>query len=370
MSDSITYVGLDVHKQNINVAMLLPERRNAISWQVASEPSALRGMVRRIGTTAPGEVRACYEAGPCGYALQRYLHKTTDIVCEVVAPSLIPRKPGDRVKTDRRDALKLAELLKAGLLTEVHGPSEEQEWVRDLTRAREDAKQDQLRSRHRLGKFLLRHDIRFTGCRAWSHTYMEKLGKLRFDNVAAQAVLDDYLLAVNQLSERVAELDARLAEVAAADSRHEIVERLMCFRGVALVSAMTIVAEIHDFSRFQSPRQLMAYLGLVPSEFSSGGRQSRGPITKTGNTHVRRTLVEAAWHYRHPPRVGVGLRQRRRGQPGSVIALADKAQKRIHRRYKRLSERMSRNKAITAAARELVGFIWAAARMETENVAA
>ena len=370
MKDSITYVGLDVHKQSINVAMLLPGRSDAVSWQVENEESSVRRMVGRIRKQTEGEVRCCYEAGPCGYALQRHLHRTTDLVCEIVAPALIPRKPGERVKTDRRDALKLAELLRAGLLTEVHSPSEEQQWIRDLTRAREDAVQDQLRARHRLSKFLLRHDMRVSDCRAWSRLYIEKLGKLRFDNAAAQAVLDDYLLAVNQVAERVAELETRIAEVAASDPRRDVVERLMCLRGLGLVSAMTIVAEIHDFSRFNSPRQLMAYLGLVPSEYSSGGKQSRGPITKTGNNHVRRVLVEAAWHYRHPPRVGVGLRRRRRGQPGAVVSLADKAQRRIHQRYRRLSGRMSRNKAITAAARELTGFIWAVACMNTQRVAA
>ncbi len=364
MRDAITWVGLDVHKASINVAMFAPNAPKAVQWQVANECQAVRRMVRKIARASAGEVRVCYEAGPCGYVLQRQLHEHEEIVCEVIAPSLIPAKVGDRVKTDRRDALKLAELFRAGLLTEVHAPSEDEEWVRDLCRAREDAKQDLQRCRHRLSKFFLRHGIRFDECRPWSRRYMDKVRQLRLDNPSAQAVLDDYILGVSQHDERVLELERRMSEVAQSEPYGERVSALMCFRGIAVITAMTIVAEIHDFRRFKSPRQLMAYLGLVPSEYSSGGSQNRGAITKTGNTHVRRVLVEAAWHYRHPPRVGVTLRKRREGQPGAVIALADKAQRRLHQRYRRLSERKPKNKAVVAVARELAGFVWAAMHSE------
>jgi len=369
MTEGITWVGLDVHKANINVAMFGPLTPRAVQWQIANEPQAIRRMAKKFARIGGGEIRVCYEAGPCGYVLQRQLNSYEDIVCEVIAPSLIPAKAGDRVKTDRRDALKLAELFRAGLLTEVHAPSEDDEWVRDLCRAREDAKQDLLRCRHRLSKFFLRHGIRFDGCRPWSRRYMDHARKLKLENATAQSVLDDYLLAVSQHDERVLELERRMSDLADGDCYRERASKLMCFRGIAVVTAMTIVAEIHDFSRFKSPRQLMAYLGVIPSECSSGGKENRGAITKTGNSHVRRVLVEAAWHYRHPPRVGVKLRKRREGQPGAVIAVADKAQRRIHRRYLRLSEKKPRNKATVACARELVGFIWAVMQPESQAAA-
>lgn len=362
---SITYVGLDAHKKSINVAMLLPGRRQPVEWQVAHEAAAVRRMVRRVEREGTGELRFCYEAGPCGYALQRRIERESKrAACAVVAPSLIPVKPGERIKTDRRDARKLAEMHRAELLTEVQPPTLEDEATRDLCRCREDAKEDLLRARHRLGKLLLRRGIVYAaGKKAWTSAHRAWLQTLRFDLPEDQAVFDDYLLAIEQVEERVKGLDEQVAKVADKPQYKEAVGRLRCFRGIDVITAMSLVAELHRFSRFASPRGLMAYLGLVPSEHSSSDKTHRGGITKTGNRHVRRLLVETTWHYRHRPGVGKALRERRAGQPTHVIAIADKAQQRIHRRYQRLTERgKPPNKAVIAAARELVGFIWAALR--------
>ena len=362
MSESITYVGMDVHKQSVNVAVLFPGKERAVEWQVANEPAALRRMVRKVVREGAGEVRFCYEAGVCGYSLQRQIEAAGKAVsCVVVAPSLIPRKPGERIKTDRRDARKLAELLRAGLLTEVCPPTPEDEAVRDLVRAREDAKQDLTRCRHRLGKLLLRRGLVFTaGKRAWTEAHRRWLRSLSFEHAADQAVFDDSLLAIEQLEERLGMFDSRLAGIAQLEPYSKPVGWLRCFRGIDTVTAVSLIAELYDFRRFDSPRALMAYLGLVPSEFSSANSTHRGGITKTGNSHVRRLLVEASWHYRHRPSIR-SLRKRREGQPAAVIAIADRAQQRLNQRYRRLSERrMATPKIVVAVARELAGFLWAA----------
>jgi len=361
LNQGITFVGLDAHKQSISVAMLLPDREAAIEWELVNEAAAVRRMVRKVEREAPGEVRFCYEAGPCGYALQRQITEAGEASCMVVAPSLIPVKPGDRIKTDRRDARKLAELFRAGLLTEVQPPSESDEAVRDLCRAREDATEDLLRCRHRLVKMLLRRGLVYTGGkRSWSGGHRRWLKQLRFDNPVDQAVLDDYLLAIEQVEERLKGLGEKLEQVSRQAPYAEAVGVLRCFRGIDTVTAMTIVAELHGFGRFTSPRGLMAFLGLVPSEHSSSTRTKRGSITKAGNSHVRRVLVEAAWNYRHRPGTA-SLKKRRQGQPAEVIALADRAMQRLHRRFSRMTNAgMPRPKVAVAVARELVGFIWAA----------
>lgn len=357
----ITFVGLDAHKRAINVAMLLPGEEKPIEWQSLNETAALKRMLRRIEREAPGEVRICYEAGPCGYALQRQITAGSQASCMVVAPSLIPVKSGDRVKTDRRDARKLAFLMRAGMLTEVQPPTEADEAARDLCRAREDAREDLLRCRHRLNKFLLRRGIVFTaGKRPWTMAHRQWLHRLRFDDSCDQAVFSDYLLAIEQLEQRLQGFVARLELLAQHESYREPVAALRCFRGIDTITAVSIVAELHSFARFASPRKLMAFLGLVPSEHSSGQRRRLGAITKTGNSHVRRLLIEAAWSYRHRPRVGT-LARRRKGQSPRVIAIADRAMHRLHRRYERMTMRgMPSQKATTAIARELVGFLWAA----------
>lgn len=309
---------------------------------------------------APGEVRAAYEAGPCGYALKRTLDKL-GIGCQVVAPSLIPVKPGERIKTDRRDARNLAGLLKAGLLTVVHPPNEADEALRDLMRAREDAKKDLLSARHRLSKMLLRYGLRFTETKNWTLKHRAWLKRLLLKERHAQQVFDNYLFAIEQIEERLKMLDSAIEEAAAEEAYAEQVGWLRCLRGVDTVTAMTILAELHDFRRFTKPSDLMAYLGLTPSEHSSGSRVKRGAITKAGNSHVRRVLIEAAWNYRHRPAVSALLRRRRAGQPLAVLAIADRAQQRLYKRYYRLKEgyRKPHNVVAVAVARELVGFIWA-----------
>ena len=366
--DGITFVGMDAHKKAINVAMLLPGTKQPVEWQVANEPAAIRRLAKKLVREAPDEVRCCYEAGPCGYALQRELEAAGGVVCEVVAPSLIPVKPGDRIKTDRKDARKLAEMQRGDLLTVVHPPTTDEESVRDLCRCREDAQEDLTRARQRMGKFLLRRGLIFTvGKKAWGKLHRQWLRGLAFDHVADQAVFGDYLLAIEQLEERVLTLAGKLTEAAARDPYREPVGWLRCFRGIDTVTAITLVAELHDFRRFRSARELMAYLGLVPSEYSSGESRHRGSITKAGNRHARRVLVETAWHYRHRAKSGETLRRRREGQPARVIALADRAQERLCRRYRHVVERGKPTpKVVVAIARELVGFLWGALQAPAE----
>jgi len=256
----------------------------------------------------------------------------------------------------------MRKLLRAGLLTPVHAPTPEQEAVRDLCRAREAAKGDEKRVKHRLSKFMLRRGLRWTlGRKMWTRAHLEWLRGRRLEHAADQATLDDHLLALEQLTSRLEALDAKLAAWAREVPWAEPVGWLRCFRGIDTLTALSVVTELHDWRRFDTPRALMAYLGLVPSEHSSGSKERRGAITRAGNGRLRRLLIEAAWHSRHRPAVGFRLRERRRGQPPSVIAIADRAQHRLHARYQRLQARgKPHNKVVTAVARELVGFLWAA----------
>ena len=360
MRERTTYVGLDVHQKDIVVAFLAPESELS-EWKLPNEPKAVRRLARRLRREAVGDLSCVYEAGPCGYTLQRQLEKE-GVVADVVAPSLIPVKPGERIKTDRRDARKLATAARAQMLTVVRPPSECEEAVRDLCRCREDAREDLTRSRHRLSKMLLRRGFVYRVGRNWTQGHRRWLRSLQFEHRATRLVFEDYLTAVEQGEERIRTLESHLEEIAQEPAYREPVGWLRCFRGIDTVSAMTIVAELHDFRRFEDPRRLMSYLGLVPSEHSSGERTRRGAITKSGNSHVRRVLVEAAWHYRHRPAVGVRLRRRREGQPREIIAIADRAQRRLHRRFHRLvlGSGKPSQKAVVAIARELVGFLWAA----------
>jgi transposase len=354
-----TYVGVDAHKKDLFIAMLIGDQTTPVSWTVPNEPNAVRRLVRRLERDAPGPVRVCYEAGPCGYALQRQM-ATPRVSCQVIAPALIPRKPGERIKTNRRDARKLAELLRAGLLTEVRPPTAAEEAVRDLCRARDDAREDFQRCHHRLGKLLLRRGLHYSG-RNWTQAHRRWIDSLEWAQPAERVVVDDYLLAIDHLEARLIELDTRLTEIAHTEPYRDPVGWLRCFRGIDTLTAIMILAELHDFRRFQTPRALMAYVGLVPGEDSSGEKQRRGRITRTGNALVRRLLVETAWHYQHRPGVGVALRRRRKGQPGRVIAIADKAQQRLCRRFRRLAEQHKpAPKVAVAIARELAGFLWAA----------
>jgi transposase len=368
MEKGITYVGMDVHKKTINVAMLRPGEDTPEEWRFNNDRRGLRRFARKVRREAEGEVRCCYEAGPCGYVVQRVLGEE-GFECVVVAPSLIPVKPGERVKTDRRDAKKLAELFRGGMLTEVCPPTPEEEAVRDLCRCREQAKKDLTRSRHRLTKMLLRRGLIYGEGKAWTQKHRAWLRSIRFEHMGEQATFDDYLLGIEQLEERVKVLGAKVEEVAQSEAYREHVGWLRCFRGIDTVTAMTILAELHGVRRFGSPYKLMSYLGLVPSERSSGETARRGGITKAGNSHVRRVLTEAAWQYRHKPALSQALRKRREGQPAWVIGIADRAQSRLHHRYWHLIWRGNKpaNKATTAVARELIAFIWAVLYLHPES---
>ena len=359
MKHVTTYVGIDAHKKNLFVAMLSGQEKTPVTWQLANEPKAVGRLVRQLERDAPGPVRVFYEAGPCGYALQRQV-TTSRVSCDVIAPALIPRKPGERVKTNRRDARKLVELGRAGLLTIVQPPTLADEAVRDLARGRDDAREDLQRCRHRLGKLLLRRGLHYAG-RNWTRAHRAWIDGLAWTHAAERAVVDDYLLAIDHTEARLLELDARLAEIAEREPYREPVGWLRCFRGIDTLTAMLILAELHDVRRFASAPALMAYLGLVPGEHSSGDKQRRGRITRTGNALVRRLLIETAWHYQHRPSVGVALTRRRKGQPGRVIAIADKAQQRLCRRFRKLAgEHKPAPKIVVAIAPELAGFLWAA----------
>jgi len=301
------------HDRQINVAVLLPGKDTPIEWRIANEAPAIRKMLKRVAEVALGDVRYCYEAGPCGYALQRQIISWSDASCMLVAPSLIPRKPGERIKTDRRDARKLAQLFRAGLLTEVQPLTEEDEATRDLSRAREDLREDLVRARHRLGKFLLRRAITFTpGKRAWTLAHRRWLLSLRFDNPTDAVVVDDYLLAIEHIEERLKNLVVHIERLA-LDSRYaKAVATLRCFRSFETITAVGLAVELHNFERFTAARRLMSFVGLIPGEHSSGETRRQGAITKTGNSHVRRLLIEAAWNYRHRPHVGTPLRNRER----------------------------------------------------------
>jgi transposase len=362
VSQDITYLGLDVHKRSIVVAVrqggaLVHEER------LPNERQAVARWAGRWKRASGGRLACAYEAGACGYALQRQL-EALGVPCQVVAPSLVPRKPGARIKTDRRDARQLAEYLEGGHLTPVHPPSPAEEAARDLSRAREDATQDRTRARHRLTKFLLRHGRSYTpGRKHWTAAHASWLASQSFDEPAAQAVFDDYRLALEQLEARIGELDRRIEEQAQTEPYRTRVGALRCFRGIDTRTAFGLVSELHSIAHFDRASGLMAFVGLVPSERSSGDQQRRGAITKAGNTHARKLLIEAAWQARHRPSVPLALRRRREGQPAETIALADRAQHRLHRRYWALVQRgKPTTVAATAVARELAGFVWAALR--------
>ena len=359
MNEITTYVGIDAHKKDLFVAMLIGDAQTPVTWTVPNEPAAVRRLVRRLERESPGPVRVCYEAGPCGYVLQRQM-TTARVTCQVIAPALIPRKPGERIKTNRRDARKLGELLRANVLTEVRPPTPEEEAVRDLCRARDDAREDRQRCRHRVGQFLLRRGLHFPRCH-WTQTHRAWINSLVWTHAAERTLMEEYLLALDQIDARLIALDQQLTDIAETAPYREPVGWLRCFRGINTLSAMLILAELHDFRRFTSPRALMAYVGLVPSEASTGETHRRGHITRAGNALVRRLLIEAAWHYHHRPAIGAALLARRKGQPGRVIAIADRAQQRLCRRFRRLVERHKPvPKVAVAIARELAGFLWAA----------
>jgi transposase len=360
MKEKIRFLGLDVHAETIAVAIAEPDGEVRSLGTIANRAESIRKMMKKLG---PGEhLKACYEAGPTGYVLYWQLAEL-GVACEVIAPTLMPVKVGDRVKTDRRDAERLARSYRSGDLTAVWVPDEGSEALRDLVRAREAAKQDQLRARHRLSKFLLRSGQRpSAGIKAWTLGYMAWVRQLRFSQVAQESTRLDYLHEVEHMGERVARLEQAITEAVklASPAIQEVVKGLQALRGIAQISAVTIAAELGNITRFEGARQLMGYSGAVPSEDSSGGRTQRGSITKTGNAHLRRIAVEAAWSYRLRPGVGPALRKRQEGVAEEIKEIAWKAQVRLSKRYARLAAAgKDQRKIITAVGRELLGFVWA-----------
>lgn len=359
----VRFLGLDVHADTIAVAIAEPDGEVRPLGIIPNRLESLRKLVKKLQPVS--RLQACYEAGPTGYVLYWQM-ATLGVKCEVIAPTLVPTKAGDRVKTDRRDAAKLARGYRSGDLTPIWVPDAAHEALRDLMRTREDAKQDQTRARHRLGKFLLRHGKRpETTMKSWTVMYMEWLERqVHFDQPALEATFLDYVHEVSHQAERIVELEKAIdrAIAAAPPQIGAVVEALQGLRGVAKITAVSIVAEVGSFSRFQNPRSLMGYSGMVASEFSSGNRVQRGGITKTGNAHLRRVIGEAAWAYQRRPWVGGFLRKRQQGLEQEVKDIAWKAQQRLHSRYTKLSARgKNKNQVVTAIGRELLGFIWAIA---------
>lgn len=364
MKQCTRFVGLDDSKYSIAVAVASEGREGEVRsyGTIENTPEAVIKLVRRLGQ--PKDLYFAYEAGPCGYGLYR------DLVglganCIVAAPSRTPRRSGDRIKTDSRDALTLARLHRAGELQPVWVPDEETEAMRDLTRAREDAKSAQTKARQRLQSFLLRHSLRYPGRSSWTKTHWTWLAELRFSQPSQQICLDEYVEAVREASARVVRLEGQVRELVAVWSLGPVVSAMTAHRGVSLVVAATICAELGDLNRFDRASDLMGFVGLVPSLHRTGLSTHRvGAITKTGNAHVRRVLVEAAWAYRHPARRTAHLRRRLEGQPEEVQAISWKGQVRLCGRHRRMIARGKHpNKVTTAIARELIAFLWATARM-------
>jgi transposase len=361
----VLFVGLDVHAETIAVAVAEQGGEVRSLGVIPNRLESIRKLVHKLGPAA--QLKTCYEAGPTGYVLYWQLTQL-GVACEVIAPSLVPTRAGDRVKTDRRDAEKLARCYRAGELTAVWVPDAEHEALRDLVRAREAARKDQMKARHRLGKFLLRHGRRPPeGTKAWTQKHREWIkSQVRFEQPALEVTLADYLEEVDHAAARIVKLEKAIDEAVAqaAPEVRAVIEALQALRGVAQTTAVSIVCELGSLSRFPSPRPLMGYSGLVPCEHSSGSRVQRGGITKTGNGHLRRVLVEAAWAYQHRPNV-IGLllrRQKTLAISEEAKKIAWKAQQRLHKRYKTMAARgKNKNQIVTAIGRELLGFIWAIA---------
>jgi transposase len=360
---STLYVGLDVHKDSIAVAYVAKDHHAEVVslGTIGTRQCDIDALIRRLQSKSPHLVFV-YEAGPCGYWLYRYLTKK-GYVCWVVAPSLIPKKAGDRVKTNRRDAIKLARLMRSGDLTPVYVPAVEDEAIRDLCRAREDVIRDLKAAKFRLKAFLLRQDIRYTGRAPWGPAHLRWLSEVVCPTPAQQIVFQEYVRAVTEHMERLQRLEQELQEQVPTWRLAPVLEALQGLRGVQFTVAVTMVAELGDLTRFDTPRQLMSYLGLTPSEYSSGDHRRQGGITKTGNAHARRALIEGAWAYRYPAKVSRHLQLRLETLPKPIQDISWKAQVRLCKRYRRLLARGKHaNQVVVAIARELVGFMWAIAQ--------
>jgi transposase len=356
---NVRFVGLDVHKETIAIAVA--EASGGEPEDLAIIPNDTAALLKRLRKL--GDVRCCYEAGPTGFGLYRDL-TAAGIPCIVAAPSLVPTKAGDRVKTDRGDARKLARFLRSGDLTEVQVPDAATEAMRDLERCRDDAKTAERRAKNQLGKFLLRNGRIYKSEKTtWTVKHLEWIRSQKFPEEAKQRVLADYLAAVERETDRVKALTSDIADLVDSWSLAPLTKALQALRGVQLVTAVVIAAEIGDMRRFAEAPAFMAYLGLVPSEHSSGDSKRRGGITRTGNKHVRRVLVEAAWAYRFRPQMTRGIAKRNTGLPEEIRATAWKAQRRLNKKYQRMQARgKTKQQTVTAMARELAGFVWAIGR--------
>jgi transposase len=355
------FVGLDVHKSAISVALAHPGTGQAeFLGSIPNTPDAIIGLVKKLGE--PQRLAFCYEAGPCGYGLHRQLRKL-GASCIVVAPSLIPTRPGEHIKTDRRDAKKLARLLRNGDLTPVWVPDERQEALRDLLRARQDACADLLRKRNQLSKFLLRLGLTPPEkTKAWSAKYQRWIESIHLEEPTQQFVLREYIYTIDFAKARIVLYEKEIEQAVLKLTDQRLLRALQSLRGIQLITAATIMAEIGNITRFKTASQLMAYAGLVPREHSSGDTRWLGKITKAGNSHIRFVAVETGWHYRHSPKVGPSLKKRQLELSDEIKAISWKAQNRLHRKYVAMVARgKPKQKAVVAVARELLGFIWSVA---------